>query len=64
MRWDYSRTIVGDHMRKTRKKRVRGNPIAEDLRQPKYKIRVVRSSKVYDRKKQPKVRALVDYGQA
>lgn len=37
-----------------RKKRVRVNPIAKDLRQPKYHLRVVRSAKVYDRKRVPK----------
>lgn len=42
-------------MRKTKKKRVKRNPIAEDLRSPKYHLRIRRSSKVYDRKRLPKV---------
>jgi hypothetical protein len=42
-------------MRGRPKKKVRGNPIAKDLRTPKYTIRVVKSKKVYDRKRVSKV---------
>lgn len=30
---------------------IKHNPIAKDLRTPKYKVRIIKSKKVYDRKK-------------
>ena len=41
--------------RKTRKRQGVRNPLAQDLRTPKYHKRVVRSRKVYDRKRLPRL---------
>jgi len=38
-----------------KKKIKKQNPIAKDLRQPKYKQRVVKNKKIYSRKKKNKV---------
>ncbi len=43
----YNRSMV---TKKRKRVKVR-NPIAKDLRTPKYRLRVVKSKKVYDRKR-------------
>lgn len=44
-------SVYNNTMGKKRKTKKRGNPVAKDLRTPKYRMRVATSKKVYDRKR-------------
>ena len=49
--WDGKSRISNDNYRKRWNEIFKSNPVAKEVRTPKFKSQVVKSKKVYDRKK-------------